>query len=294
MSVHARTFRYAPPLALCLVLAAPGGGHRAEEVKGARALAENLKSGRPADRVKAAEALGKLGGKAGGAAAALCLAAADPDEAVRHAALGALEAVAPDIQRYVVTLAVDEDTDRHMRATDSLLGLGEKGAPAAPLVREHVRLATAAARSGKPAPPFPLAWTPGILWYRGNFKLLKHLPDEQTVRVIAAVAEIDTSRSLDERTVQELRSEVIQSLEQLGKAQKELRGPITKALLAILAKPDYKPGLSETSTHARAVRALRAFGPDAREALPALRKLRYHPQAHIRDAMAEAIKAIER
>jgi hypothetical protein len=291
--MHARTFRYGPPLALCLALTATGDGHRAEGPKGIEALAKGLKAARPADRIKAAEALGKLGRKAGGAAGALCLAAADPDEGVRHAALGALEAVAPDIQEHVVTLAVDEDIDRHLRASVALLRLGEKGAPAAPLIREHVRLATAAARSDKPAPPLPFEGTPRTQWFRENFKLLGHLPDEQTVAVIAAVAEIDTTPHRDERAVHELRSAVVGSLEQLGKAKKGLRKPITKALLAVLAKRDYQPGFSETSTHAQAVRALRAFGPDAREALPALRKLRYHPQAHIRGAIAGVIKAIE-
>lgn len=57
---------------------------------------------------------------------------------------------------------------------------------------------------------------------------------------------------------------------------------------------DHQPGSSDTSTQAQIVRALQAFGADAREALPALKKLRYHPQAHIRGAMAEAIKAIDR
>jgi HEAT repeat protein len=293
MSMHARTVRYAPLFALCLVLTAPGAD-RAEGPRGIQALVKGLKAASPADRVKAAEALGKLGQKAESTAGALCLAVADPDEEVRHAALEALATVAPDIQKDVVTLAVDQDVGRHVRAGASLLRLGEKGAPAAPLIREHVRLATATARSGKPAPPLPFQGTPGSDWFEGSFRLLKHLPDEQTVRVIAAVAEIDTSRQRDEHTVQELRYQVVQSLAQLGKAKKDLRKPITRALLLILAKRDYQPGSSESSVHAQIVRTLQALGPDAREALPALKKLRYHPQAHIRGSVAEAIKVIGR
>lgn len=290
----ARTYRHPYLLVLCLALTAPGESARAEDPKAVEALARGLQAASPAGRIKAAEALGKLGKKAGGAAGVLCLAAADADENVRHAALEALETVAPGIQKHVVTLAVDEDLDRHLQASAALLDLGVKAAPAARLIREHVRLATAAARSGKPAPPLPLQWPATPRWYRQSFQLLKHLPDEQTVAVIAGVAEVDTSRYRDEASIHELRCEVIGSLEQFGKAKEGLRKPITKALLTILARRDYQPGSSEASTHAKVVRALRLFGPDAREALPALKKLRYHPQAHIRGAMAEAIKAIDR
>ena len=68
----------------------------------------------------------------------------------------------------------------------------------------------------------------------------------------------------------------------------------TRALLAILPRPDYQPGSGDTSTQAHVVRALRAFGPAAKEALPALRKLRYHPQAHVRAAAAEAVKGVDK
>jgi HEAT repeat protein len=293
--MYARTSWPATVLALCLVLTASGSMPREEGPKDVQALAKGLKAARPAKRIKAAEALGKLGRKAEGAAAALCLAAADPDEDVRHAALEALETVAPAIQKHVVTLAVDEEVDHQVQAGASLLTLGGKAAPAAPLIREHVRLATAAARGGKRAPLPPLKWFPPPRWFGQNFELLlKHLPDEQTVRVIAAVAEIDPSGFRDERTVQELRCQVIESLGQLGKAKKDLRKPITGALLAILPRPDYQPWSSDASTQAHVVRALRAFGPAAKEALPALRKLRYHPQAHVRAAAAEAIKAVDK
>ncbi len=291
--MHARAFCHAALFALYLVLTSPGYGHRAEEVKEVQTLARGLKAASPADRIKSARTLGKLGMKARPAAGALCLAVADPEESVRHAALEALETVAPEIHRHVVTLAVDEDTDRHLQASASLLELGEKGTPAALLVREQVRLATTA-RGGKPAAPLPLKWAPGIRWFEQNFKLLEQLPDEQTVRVIAAVAEIDTSRFDDQRTVQDLRLQVVRSLEVLGKARQALRKPITRALLVILAGRDYQPGSIHTSVHAQVVRVLRAFGPDAREALPALKKLRYHPQAHLRTATAEAIKALDR
>ncbi len=292
--MHARTFRYGPLFALCLVLTATGARQRADAAMDSQALARGLKAARPAARVKAAEALGKLGKKAAGAAAALCLAAADPDEDVRHAALEALESVAPDIQKHVVTLAVDENINRQVDAAAALLDLGQKGAPAASLVREHVRLATAAARSDKPATPLPLESLPSSSWFEQHFKLLKHLPDEETVRVIAAVASIETCHFRTDSTVQELRLQVVQALEQLGKAKKGLRKPITKALIVILARQDYKPESGERSSHAQVVHALEAFGPDAREALPALKKLRYHPQAHIRGATARAIKAIDR
>src|SRR5436309_9449080 len=124
--MYARTSWLATLLALCLVPTASGSMPRAEGPKDVQELAKRLKAARPAEQIKAAEALGKLGRKASGAAAALCLAAADPDEDVRHAVLEALEAVAPAIQKHVVTLAVDEDVDHQLQAGASLLGLGEK------------------------------------------------------------------------------------------------------------------------------------------------------------------------
>jgi hypothetical protein len=220
------------------------------------------------------------------------MAAADTDEAIRLAALAALENVAPEIHPHVVALCLDTTAAEHSRASVALFALGAKAAPAAGLVREHVRLALASIRSGTMTPPLALQVLPFGSWFDAHFKLLvRHLPDSQTVKLLTAAVVVEVSRTWPDITgmgMWEVRQAALVALRDLGRKHASLRQEVTKRLLEVLAKP------VQVLLGLQIVRALGDLGPGAKEALPVLKKLRYHSAAAMRDAAVAAIKAIDR
>jgi len=265
-----------------------GRVHR-EDNKEARELVKALKAAKPIDRIKAAQELGKLGKRAKDAATPLCLAVVDPDPGVRRAALDALETVAPELQELVITLAMDGAS---LAVCEKIRGMGEAGVPAARLIREQVRLTSAAAISDNRSPVLPRTGRNAEPWYEECFGVLVQvLPDEETFRVIAATLDMDTS-GLQASAYTKIQAEAIDSLANLGMSKNELRGPATQALLAVLRRPDPAPEPIHGSLHLATIRALKSFGPAARDALPALRKLKFDPLEHVRAAATDAIKTI--
>jgi hypothetical protein len=93
---------------------------------------DNLASPRPADRAKAAAALGELGEKAMTARRPLCSAMLDVNEKVRVAAADALKKIDPEIQRLAVAIVINKDRT----AIQTACQLKENGEPLTPLIMD--------------------------------------------------------------------------------------------------------------------------------------------------------------
>lgn len=268
-------------------------------------LAAGLKAKMPAERVKAAEALGRLGENAPGAAKYLCEACADEDKDVRQAALEALEKVAPKLYKPVLTLVVDGDPDKHWIASKEIEKLGDKGKPAIPLLYEHVRFGIKIASIGaitpemKKKPPTPLPYlsfarsaTP--TWFKTHFATLISLaPDGKTAEVIGLAVSTDPKmyRNINNNI---MHGAALDALKALAKSSPEARksiAPIAMKGLDGLTTDVYDPvGL----WHARTIEVLAECGPDAKKAIPALKKFKFHDRDNIRKAATDALEKIDK
>jgi hypothetical protein len=255
---------------------------------------KSLKDAKPANRAKAAEALGKLGKAAKPALPALCLAVADPDDNVREAALGALEEISPKLARLVVELAMEKDSAKQATIGIALRRLEADGAPAAGLVREHVRLAFKSINAKMIQKPLPFKQGPiDPGWFYGHFEVLVHyLRDEETIQLLEEATKVDRTKYFDAKTQQDLPLLAVGALGDLGKNDKKSRKSITKVLVEFLGTLDPKKEVGVPRSYVIAINVLQSFGPDAKDALPALKKLKRHPAEEIRRAAGNASDAI--
>jgi HEAT repeat protein len=248
-------------------------------------LVRDLKSERSADRIRAAEQLGKLKEEAKPAARALCEAATASEESVRQAALEALEKVHPRLYKPVSTLLVDNDAGNHLQAALDIKGMGEDGRAATPVVHAHLR------RYRRPGDE-------GMFW-RGGGELI--LGDMAALRAIAP-DEPNTVKVMIELTTYEgqlyqggqVRAAAATALGDLATRQPDRRDEIVKALVAATQyRPNYGNEWTEQPAMIAAITALGQIGPYASEAVPALRKLNLNPQRPIREAASAALEKIE-
>ncbi len=112
---------------------------RGEEDEKVAKLVRSLKSDQAADRIRAAEQLGKLKAEGKPAARALCEAAIDEDDSVRQAALEALEKVHPALYKPVSTLLVDSNAVNQISAAQTIGNMRAEGKAATPLLTAHLK-----------------------------------------------------------------------------------------------------------------------------------------------------------
>jgi hypothetical protein len=254
-------------------------------------LVRGLRAESPAERVRAATELGKLKERGRPAARALCEAAVDPSEAVRQAALEALEKVRPDLYRHVLVLLVDADPYKNTQASGALQAMREDAQAAAPMLLAHLRWhggpprATRDTIFGVKQPRWDLA--------RADIAALTKLDptNPEFVKLLT-----DLSGPLPANTPfygAQLQSHAVAALGEIGKNHPEQRKRIIPALIAAVGEED-RGWVFDTQRRLAAIGALGSFGPDAKEAVPALKKLMLHPQDVIRHAASSALEKIER
>jgi HEAT repeat protein len=243
-------------------------------------LIKALRGSHDRPKVKAAEKLGRMGRKAVPATEALCQAAGDESAHVRDAALSALETVAPRLHKHVAALVIDENPANCLAAVKALAAMGQDARPAAGLV---------AAQTGKlldrtetPAGSFD-APTERLL--SAEVACLATLaPEDPAARAVIA-------RCLRYTPGYDVRPAAVAALRAVGKAHPAARKEVVGELLkAVDARRHGKP---DQRTSLLAVKALAAFGPDARAAAPALRKLKLNPSEEVRGAASEALRKID-
>jgi hypothetical protein len=202
----------------------------------------------------------------------------------------ALGEVSPALQPHVITLALnggDRETDERIRAMD------DAGRPAAHLIREHVRIASGAAVTGERKTILPFEGAGGGDWYEEHFKVIAQLlPDQETLRAIEeAMDNIRQSKELHAGTVLAVQVEGIRGISVVAGKNPDARKAATAALLRVLARPE-APADRTLSTHWHALRVLKEIGPDAKDALPALKKMKFDPRPEVREAVGLALQAM--
>jgi HEAT repeat protein len=268
----------------------PGTGSRPNSADGignkkVADLVRALRSERSADRIRAAEQLGKLREEAKSAARALCEAAATSEEAVRQAALEALERVHPALYKPVLTLLVDNDPSNQLLATRAIKDMGEVGKAATPVVHAHLRRNRGMTRNDA--------------LFQNNDDLI--LEDMAALRAIAP-DEPDTLTVLMELTTYEgrfyqggpIRAAAATALGELATRQPDRRQDIVKTLVAATQfRPKSGKEWGAQPTAIAAINALAMIGPHAKEAIPELKKLKLSSEMAIREAAAAALEKIE-
>jgi HEAT repeat protein len=261
-------------------------------------LAKGLKAKKWQDRVKAAQEFGKLGEKGGPAAAKhLCEACADGTKEVREASLEALEKVSPKLYKPVLVLVVDKDGNNHVKAIQELAKLGDEGKPAVPLLYAYVGAVIKGTSVKDNAPAFfPLDVVGGSSYYDALFETLSQLaPDENTAKVIASAANLESGRY---RKPDELHRSSMQALRKLAESQDACRRVAVPVFVKALDSPIFsavEKRLPPFNTHrVLAAEALGACGPAAKDAIPALKKLKLDESEKVRKAATDALEKIDK
>jgi HEAT repeat protein len=231
---------------------------------------KTLKGGREADRIKAAQEIGKMGEEAKDALEALCDALVDANKDVGAAVLAALEKVDPRLGPLVRILRVDKDPAHLLQALKSLAKLEEEGKPAYSLL---LKLGTGNAKR-----QFGPLGTIGDLKQTG----------EEMIRTLAAIApkekkvlQVLTDCLLFSRA----ESARVAAAEGLGRTsfRTEAAAVLMKSLLKDPAD----------NVRAAAANALGELGQDAKKAVPALESATTDPSAKVREAADMALQRIK-
>jgi hypothetical protein len=265
-----------------------------------------LKSGDDEGRVKAAGELADMGTRALPAARALCEAATDRSARVAHAALEALEKVAPDLQEPVFLLLVDEKVENHQKALSKLSSLADRARPAEPVLfhqlAQYRDLLTAYRSRDLAVLVIPLAMQ----------ALAKIAPDDpQVVKSLGDLASLSLTEpvrvySAGNRWAKTpFRDEGLRLLGEVGEARPEQRKQIVPLLVAFLREAAGRTASDEDSEVLIAMgevesvgNALVKCGPEAKQALskevlPRLKELKFHRSEEVRRSAAELSRKVE-
>jgi hypothetical protein len=217
---------------------------------------------------------------------------------VRSAAFEVLEGVSRDFYRAVRSLILDEQPVNHIEASKTLAQMGTRAAAAAPILLEHMRNPHPW-RRGFIKAPRPLMWhsrvAPDIII--GDMIALARTSanDPVVLKAIIGVADFEryTIRFPNETGKEDFhfdaRSLGMQALAEIAEEFPGLRKQIIPVFLRGLGQVDREPRLCF-----EAIRGLARCGPDAKDAaLPALQKLKLSRFEAIREAVADAIAAVD-
>lgn len=265
----AQAIEVATAIALAARSAALKADAEAAEAEAAVLAGQLAKAKTPADRMKAADDLRKLGEKAKSATGALCQALFDPSPQVQVTALDALKAVNPKVHAPVATLVAPlteadflfmGSTDRP-KAVAALAKLGAEGRAALPvLLRYKVAISKP---GGWPQVPEVLA------------ALVKVAPDDPAVATLLV-----QSLSRDDHGPARATAAVGLSYTKPTKKSVAALGQ------AVRADPEPEVRLA-------AVNTLAAFGAEAKAAVKAVEAAKTDPDERVREAARKAAEKIK-
>jgi hypothetical protein len=247
-------------------------------------LVKGLKSKLPAERLKASEAVAKFGNSAATADYALCaLIAGDPVQRVRLAALDALEKVQPKLHPLVVTLVLPPENNEATGYSRALKELPTFGRAGLPLIASQLQsLNPNIEKLGAQRQPLLAAHADALakiaLEDEVALGLLLTLPESPLA--IQSTKNVPIAQLI-------LRRHVAKQLGAVGKEKPETRKKIVPYFVGMLR-------LTDPEDRVLGANALAAFGSDAEGALPVLKKMNLDPSEQVRNAVRDAIAAIEK
>jgi hypothetical protein len=242
-------------------------------------LVQGLKSGNAAERIRSANELGKLGAAAKPAVRALCEVAAYDFGELRQAAVDALERIEPALAKPVATLLADESSRNCAVAARQMAKMGGSASPAVPVLVWH-------ARRGK---AFDVEADLDALATVGP-------RDPEAVRAIIAHARSPISGGVLDASGRNERTAALEVLGWLTQNRGSLRQEIVGFLVKTLAECEGERLRARVirSPLVAAIGSLEGYGPDAKEAIPVLKRLRLNASKHVRAAAASALERIDR
>ena len=231
-------------------------------------LVKAMRSARDSDKIKAIQTMAALGKEAAPAARPLCDAAADGAAAVRNAAVEALETVRPDLHGPVLMLVIDQnDTNRIM----AVKKLGEMGAEAKPtmglLLRRLLQIRTTR--------PVVTTVADGAAT---TFEAVRQIGAEDP-EVLAFFA----SHAMPNPQPQFDRLDAIAYLIEYAGEDEARRKSVAKYVVA---------GIDGSRCQSLCVSTAGDYGAICKEALPALKQLKFSTDGPTRDAAIAAIAKI--
>jgi hypothetical protein len=272
---------------------APGGKEPSAEM--VKALIQRLKGGEAADRIAAAKELGKLSKPVAPAIKALCEATLDPSEELRSEALESLEKLAPPLYPHVVTLLVDKDIFKLRRAVRAIAALETRGGSAVAVILHDLKRTTT--RRGQ------------FVGYLERDEIVARsdlAPENQAVLdFIINLAKHPDVEQDKFRPIKQDRPEVTDTLRRghwrvypllvladIGLRHPSKRKQIVPVLVAALdTKGD---SLTQRVRSEAAILGLACIGPEAKAALPALKKMRLNANEAVRKLATSAVEQISR
>jgi hypothetical protein len=234
------------------------------------ALTTQLAKGkRPADRMKAADELLKLGSKAKSATPALCQAILDTSPQVRVTALDAMKAVNPDVHGPVATLAAPlteadlllMESSGRPEAVAALAKLGKEGRPAVPVLIAYKRSISR-----------PGGW-PYVAAVVDALATLA--PDDPAVIAVLVTGLLKDGYA-------EARFSAANGLA----ATKPTKESVTALATSVRGDPELEVRLA-------AVKTLAVMGSDAKAALKSLEAAKTDPDARVREAARDAVEKVK-
>jgi HEAT repeat protein len=254
-------------------------------------LVRELRSERRDERIRAAEELGKLKDKARPAARALCEAALDAEESVRQAALEALEKVHPSLYKHVSTFLLDGNPQNRAEAAKSIRFMGKEGNAAAPLFLVQIkkdcyprRYLNEAART---RPFIEFVSEDVVLVDLATLRAIA--PDESST--LSIIVELATYEGENGEGSQ-VRAAAATAIGELANRRPEQRPEMIRALLAAAQFHSPRGNMMDSKTSTAALNALAKIGPEAKDAIPVLKKLKLSQDMAIREAAAAALEKI--
>jgi len=220
-------------------------------------------------RLKAADDLKAIGVDAATKAGnPLCKALADPSQAVRRAALAATETVLPDLYDDLSAIKRGKTDEAILAAVRRIGDMGEKGTAAGPVIldlyKSEVLQETAANLSG----------VKDLVDALVSIKA----KDSATTKALGDAAQMSR--------VAAIRFQSLDGFSRLSTDDKELQ----KQLLPIVKKAIVDP---DREVRLFAIGGIGAYGQDAKDVLPVLRKFKMSQDAALRKAAESAINAIQ-
>jgi hypothetical protein len=220
-------------------------------------------------RLKAADDLKAIGADAAKKAGnPLCKALADPSQPVRKAALAATETVLPDLYEDLSAIKRGKSDDAIMAAVRRIGDKGEKGTAAAPVIvdlykSEVLQDATANQASVKDL-------VDALVSIKAK--------DSATTKALGDAAQMSR--------VGAIRYLSLNGLSRLSTDDKEMQKQLLPMVKKAIVDPDREVCLFAMSS-------IGAYGQDARDVVPVLRRFKQSPDLGLRKAADSAINAIQ-